>query len=82
MQTLLQYRNTKLKDIGQSPAELVFGHPTRDLLPTNPGTFTSTARWHMFRTERELALSKRYTDGAARWSEHTRTLPPSPLEHL
>ena len=33
-QALLQYRNTPDRDIGESPAELLFGRPLREFLPS------------------------------------------------
>merc|ERR1711860_33981 len=35
---LLNYRNTPLRDIGRSPAQIVTGRQLRDHLPANPST--------------------------------------------
>ena len=79
---LLQYRNTPDRDIGMSPAELLFGRKLKDYLPSRPNeppnslwpnfrdTWKNTAKW------RELALANRSVKMHDRLTEHTRDLKP------
>ena len=76
---LLNYRNTPLKDIGRSPAQIVTGRQLRDHLPVNPSNYKPTREWLLLKEQRTLALAKRYGRMEERWSEHTRELPKLPL---
>ena len=76
---LLNYRNTPLRDIGKSPAQIVTGHQLRDHLPANPMSYKPSKEWLLTKEQRELALAKRYARQEEVWSEHTRTLPKLPV---
>ena len=76
---LLNYRNTPLRDIGRSPAQIVTGRQLRDHLPTNPSSYRPSKEWLLTKEQRELALAKRYTKQGEVWSEHTRDLPELPV---
>ena len=52
----LQHRNTPIKDIGFSPAQLVFGHPIRDMIPVKKNSYKPSDVWVNCRQQRELAL--------------------------
>ena len=39
MRALLEYRNTPDRDIGLSPAELLYGRSLKDFLPSNPDKY-------------------------------------------
>ena len=75
---LLNYRNTPLRDIKRSPAQIVTGRQLRDHLPSNPASFRPSKEWLVTKEQRELALAKRYARQEEVWSEHTRTLPELP----
>ena len=76
---LLNYRNTPLRDIGRSPAQIVTGHQLRDHLPANPKSYRPSKEWLLTKEQRELALAKRYAKQEEVWSEHTRDLPELPV---
>ena len=57
---LLNYRNTPLRDIGCSPAQIVTGWQLRAHLPANPESYKPSKEWLVTREQRELALAKRY----------------------
>ena len=79
---LLNYRNTPLRDIGRSPAQIVTGHQLRDHLPANPKSYRPSKEWLLTKEQREVALAKRYTRQEEVWSEHTRDLPKLPIGSL
>lgn len=73
---LLQYRNCPSPDTGTSPAQCLFGRAIRDLLPGIPPQFQPQHNLVNQRVRREQAVSKRLTQGRARWDEHTNGLSP------
>ena len=79
---LLNYRNTPLRDIGRSPAQIVTGRQLRDHLPANPESYKPSKEWLVTREQRELALAKRYAKQEEVWAEHTRDLPVLPVGTL
>ena len=79
---LLNYRNTPLRDIGRSPAQIVTGHQLRDHLPANPKSYRPSKEWLLTKEQREIALAKRYARQEEVWAEHTRELPELPIGSL
>ena len=75
-QALLQHRNTPVKDIGFSPAQLLFGRPIKDTMPVRPGNYNPSDVWVNCREQRELALRHKVIRDGERWDEHSRSLPP------
>ena len=71
----LQHRNTPIKDIGFSPAQLVFGHPIRDMIPVKKNSYKPSDVWVNCRQQRELALRHKVVKEKERWNAHTRSLP-------
>ena len=79
---MLQHRNTPDRDIGLSPAEMLYGRKLRDFLPNKPcespipelhkfhEVWRNNAEW------RELALARRGGKQHERLSEHTQDLKP------
>ena len=55
---VLQHRNAPDPETGVSPAEIVFGHPTRDHLPRK--TYKPRAAWAELATKREEAFVNRH----------------------
>merc|ERR1711954_71549 len=74
-QALLQYRNTPDRDIGHSPAELLFGRPLRDFLPSKVDRLTGDL-WKKVAKAREEALVPRAYTASTNWSKTTKNLPP------
>ena len=72
---LLQHRNTPIKDLGFSPAQLLFGRPIKDTLPVRPGDYNPSEVWIHCRKQRELALRHKVIKDGERWNEHSRALP-------
>ena len=56
---LLQYRNTPIKDIGLSPAQLLYGRTLRDYIPTLAEAHKIRPEWCMVADDRERPLAKR-----------------------
>ena len=79
---LLQYRNTPDRDLGVSPAEMLYGRKLPDFLPKKPCEFVSPSldrfsdMWKRNAEWRELALARRGQKIHDRLSEHTRDLKP------
>ena len=78
---LLQHRNTPDRDIGMSPAELLYGRKLKDFLPGCPTKYirpqSSNLRqeWNDIAQWRELALAKRCSKVLEKLSEHVKDLP-------
>ena len=79
---LLQYRNTPDRDIGLSPAEMLYGRKLKDFLPDAPDKYKLPSRqimrneWKEVSEWREKALARRCSKVNDTLSEHTRDLPP------
>ena len=79
---LLQHRNTPDRDIGRSPAEMLYGRKLRDFLPDVPDKYRWPSsdlirkEWSDIASWREKALAKRCAKVHDKLSEHTRNLPP------
>ena len=58
-QALLQYRNTPLRDIDKSPAELALGRELRDTLPLPTERYRINPHWAYTLRERERTMSER-----------------------
>ena len=72
---LLQHRNTPIKDIGLSPAQLLYGRALRDCIPTLAEAHKIRPEWRMVADDRERALAKRNLISMERFNEHTKELP-------
>ena len=72
---ILNYRNTPMKDIGLSPAQILFNRPLKDHLPILPGKYKPRKEWRLNQESRELALAKRYGKQEQVLTEHTKELP-------
>ena len=73
---ILQYRNAPDPTTKVSPSECVFGRPTRDFVPVQPGRYVPHSTWRSTLKAREEALRNRHMRDFERWSEHTRRLAP------
>ena len=82
---LLEYRNTPDRDIGLSPAELLYGRNLKDFLPSKPGKRDRPRHdllkkeWQQVADWRENALSRRGVRIMDKLGEHSKQLPPLPL---
>ena len=78
---LLQHRNTPDRDIGMSPAELLYGRKLKDFLPGCPSKYirpqsgNMRQEWNDIAQWRELALAKRCSKVLEKLSEHVKDLP-------
>ena len=75
LQAMLQYRNTPIAGLGNSPSMLLFGRRMKDLLPVKQGKPNMSESWVECKEAREVGMRHRYRRGAEKWSEHTRNLP-------
>ena len=72
---LLQYRNTRDRDIGKSPAEMLMGRQLRDFLPRAKEQLIGPA-WQLLAQQREQALAERGAKLKERLTQNTKTLKP------
>ena len=72
---LLQYRNTPLRGIDQSPAELALGRPLRDTVPLPRSRYRISPHWHQQLKNREKVMSERNAETKKKYDRHTRNLP-------
>nr|XP_039264278.1 uncharacterized protein LOC120340092 [Styela clava] len=72
---LLQYRNTPLRDIGLSPAQLLFSRHLRDFLPIHPSNLRLNPLWTQAAKAREKTLSQEYIDLQTEYNKHAHDLP-------
>ena len=70
----MQYRNTKDRDTGISPAEFMLGRPLRDFLPVSKQKILGQ-RWVELARQREEALADRGCRMKERWSSQVKALP-------
>ena len=70
---LLQYRNTPVRGIEDSPAEVIFGRRLRDGLPTPT---SSRPEWKRLRILREMSAARLHARVVDRYNEHTKLLRP------
>ena len=76
---LLQYRNTPIKNLGLSPAQLLFHRHLRDALPMRSSLLKPHKRWIIAASNREKAFQERNSATAARYNTFTRDLKPIPI---
>ena len=69
---LLQYLNTPLRGLQESPAQIIYGRPVRDTMPQGPGH----EGWHYLNTHRELGQAQLKAQLKERYDAHTKNLPP------
>ena len=72
--SLLQYRNTPIKCVGYSPAQLLFHRDLRDSLPTTPTRLRLHKKWNALANIREKAFRERNEVIAARYNHSSRNL--------
>ena len=58
VKALLQYRNTPLKHINRSPAQLLLGRTLRDGIPQLKSVYRVSSQWQVFIREREKSMAK------------------------
>ena len=72
---LLQYRNTKDRDTGVSPAQSLMGRELRDFIPRSKDQLMAPV-WHELAGQREAALAIRGSKLKERLTAHTKELIP------
>ena len=73
---ILQYRNTPLRDINLSPAQILFHRQLRDSLPNNPRHYQLHKDWIISARQREDTLSDRNRVLTEKYNASARELPP------
>ena len=73
---LLMYRNTPIRDLGLSPAQVLFARRLRDGVPNLRSSFEMRKEWVIMKDQREKAFKKRHLLDFERWSRQTKVLPP------
>ena len=80
-QGLLEWRNTPKFD-GLSPAEIVFGHPIRSILPAHRATFARhskfAGKWRDIMDQRDTAYDDQMQKVEDGYNAHARPLAPIP----
>ena len=74
--TFLMHRNTPIHDLGLSPAMMLFGHSSKDHLPTLWQNTSVQPQWKEVCAMREHAMAKRYINSAEYYNTNSRTLTP------
>ena len=74
-QALLQYRNTPLRDINKSPAQLALGRQLRDTVPLPQHRYKISPHWSIFLENREKTLSETNQKSKKYYDQHSKTLP-------
>ena len=69
---LLQYRNTPLRGINKSPAELALGRQLRDKLPLPRHRYKVSSHWAQHLRDREKLLSEANAAIKEKYDEHAR----------
>ena len=73
---LLAYRNTPSKDLGESPAQILYGRTLRDHLPVLKEHLQQRKEWIMLKAEREKALATKYGRIKDDLDRHSKPLTP------
>ena len=76
---LLQYRNTPIKNVGLSPAQMLFHRQLRDVLPVRSSLLRPHQQWITAANNREKALQKRDSQMKGRYNIFTKSLKPLPV---
>ena len=76
---LLAYRNTPCKDLGVSPAQILYGRALRDHLPMPKEFLEQRKEWTMMKADREKALSTKYGRIQEDLERHSRPLQQLPV---
>ena len=76
LQGLLEWRNTPRKD-GMSPAEIVFGHQLRSIIPAHHSSFAK--KWREETHQREAKAENIKNKATKRYNEHAHPLQPIPI---
>ena len=76
LKALLQYKNTPLRGIGLSPAQLLLHRQLRDKIPTHSKMLQPHKEWIVAGNEREKAFAKQNKDTATTYNEHSKELKP------
>ena len=73
---LLAYRNTPNKDLGLSPAQILYGRVLRDHLPTPKEFLEQRKEWVILKADREKALATKYGKIQVDLNRHAHPLKP------
>ena len=71
---LFQYRNTPLRGVNKSPAELALGRELRDTLPLPTKRYEINPHWAQIIKDRETSMSMRNRNIKTEYDKHTRPL--------
>jgi hypothetical protein len=74
-QALLQYRNTPLKHLGLSPAQILFHRNLRDGMPATSDSLKPNKLWVIAAYQREEAFVKRNEDLTEKYNRSTKEMP-------
>ena len=72
----LAYLNTPDRHTKLSPAQVVFGRATKELLPETRGNYIVHPEWRTIKHQREEAMARTYQARKETLNEHTKTLRP------
>ena len=75
-QALLQYRNTPLRDVKKSPAELALGRQLRDTIPLPRHRYKVSPHWSTHLHNREKAISDTSSRSKEQYDQHSMDLQP------
>ena len=69
---ILQYQNTPLRDLNQSPAEILFSRQLKDGLPCDPLVLEMNPNWIKSVEQQEAELFSRYAKSGKIWAEKSK----------
>ena len=72
----MMHQNTPLQDVGISPAEMLFGKPIKDHLPSPQDQLAAWLQWKEIHELWEKAMAKCHAKSAEYYNKHTQVLPP------
>ena len=71
---LLQYRNTPLREVNKSPAELALGRQLRDTIPLPRHRYKVSPQWAVHLQNREKAIFNSSSKSKEQYDEHSHNL--------
>ena len=74
-QALLQYRNTPLRDVNLSPAQLALGRELRDTMPLPRNRYKVDKRWSAQLHQREKMMLDNNSKIEEKYNSHAKSLP-------
>ena len=66
---MLAHRNTPIRGLAQSPAQILFARRLRDSIPMKPGAYQPRPEWVKTLEEREVAMATKHLQAQEKWEK-------------